>query len=291
MYHLAVNQMLKNLSGAKVELGTALGELHKSSAMVLSTMDRLINAVRFAMLRRWSHAARELGLGRVRWRSAGRNISARWLELQYGWLPLLSDIHGLIEAIRKGLVKPATFMVRGNVSRRYNYHASRSNASGQTVTVKAKAGKYGVRCSALYAVRMPTIEAMKSLGVENPLTVAWNLSPWSFLIDWFVSVGDFFSGLTADSYTKFLTGSWTWWYKVRTETVFTEAYKSGGDVGWRTTRTGRWRSTGERFFMNRTPFGGSPSAAIVFQNNFVNTTRLANAAALLRQLIPTKHRI
>lgn len=291
MYALAVNQMLKNLSGQKLELGTMLAEMHKSARMATTLMDRLLDAVRFAMQRRWSRAAKALGVRPPRrWRSVGSDFSNRWLELQYGWLPLLSDIHSLQEALRQGLVKPATFLVRGNVTKRYNYTAERTNASGQTVKVRAKSGNYGVRCSAIYAMRMPSIQSLKTLGAENPVSVLWNISPWSFLIDWVVSLGDFFNGLTADAGTKFLTGSWTWWYKVRTETIFTEAYKSGGDVGWRTTRVGRWRSTGERFFMSRVPFAESPSASVVFQNNIVNTTRLANAAALLRQLIPQKLR-
>jgi hypothetical protein len=31
----------------------------------------------------------------------------------------------------------------------------------------------------------------QSLGLADPLSVAWELTPWSFVVDWFLPVGDY----------------------------------------------------------------------------------------------------
>jgi hypothetical protein len=50
--------------------------------------------------------------------------------------------------------------------------------------------KVVVRRSLKVTVAEPP-SAMQSLGLLNPEVVAWELLPWSFVIDWFIPIGDY----------------------------------------------------------------------------------------------------
>jgi hypothetical protein len=43
----------------------------------------------------------------------------------------------------------------------------------------------------------PEFVRLQQMGLTNPLEVAWELIPFSFVADWFISVGDWLRGLTA----------------------------------------------------------------------------------------------
>lgn len=45
-----------------------------------------------------------------------------------------------------------------------------------------------------------------SLGLDNPALIAWELTPLSFVFDWFINVGDFLTGLTPRG-VAFVSGS------------------------------------------------------------------------------------
>ena len=44
---------------------------------------------------------------------------------------------------------------------------------------------------------------MKDVGLSNPLLTAWELTPFSFIGDWFVGVGDFLEAINAKNHYDF----------------------------------------------------------------------------------------
>jgi len=134
-----------------------------------------------------------------------------WLELQYGWKPLLSDCYGAMDALTKD-----------------------SDANKSMVTVKAtiKSEDYfekvlsdtiGAQCSVVKSHRvehkafirldfiptdLPT-STLTQLGLTNPLSIAWELLPWSFVADWFIPIGDYLSSLDATAGWIFKGGSFS----------------------------------------------------------------------------------
>jgi hypothetical protein len=55
--------------------------------------------------------------------------------------------------------------------------------------------KMGVRCQMLFQVRSPELFEAWRFGLLNPATALWELTPFSFIADWFTGLGSFLSAL------------------------------------------------------------------------------------------------
>lgn len=59
-------------------------------------------------------------------------------------------------------------------------------------------GKFIVRLQARVRISNPNLYEANRLGLTNPAAVAWEVVPFSFLIDWFVNVGEVIGGYTSE---------------------------------------------------------------------------------------------
>jgi hypothetical protein len=60
-----------------------------------------------------------------------------------------------------------------------------------------------------FQIENPLTNTLSSLGLTNPLNVAWELVPFSFVVDWFIPIGDFFNGLIPPQGISNVSGSLT----------------------------------------------------------------------------------
>lgn len=125
-------------------------------------------------------------------------VVKRWLELRYGWTPLIMEVQGAIKALgKRDPIKPRA------TSRRVVSHTEIQNwamnlvQSGYqdetysfifTQTVKARA-------YCLYEAELTTRLA-RDFGVEQFPLAAWELVPYSFVVDWFIPIGNWIEALT-----------------------------------------------------------------------------------------------
>lgn len=140
-------------------------------------------------------------------------ISAKWLELQYGWLPLLEDAKGAAEQLSHFLSVPLEMRVRA--SRRVEkegsvitYDGYRSHESSPTggYYFYHKVDWYQTEIHRITCyVRENDRSVAAVLGLSNPLSVAWELLPYSFVVDWFIPIGDY---LSARSLSSLVTGKY-----------------------------------------------------------------------------------
>lgn len=54
---------------------------------------------------------------------------------------------------------------------------------------------------------------MNQLGLLDPVSLAWNLLPMSFVFDWFIPVGTFLDGFTATEGLTYQDGYTTQWVR------------------------------------------------------------------------------
>lgn len=126
-------------------------------------------------------ACRVLGIKTKKTRS--KQAAGQWLELQYGWLPLLGDIHTLLN------FNPfAGDTISAGAGDRNTY----TGYLGATVQSK----EY-VEFGAVITVTDPLVGFANQAGLLNPAQVAWELVPFSFVVDWALPIGNHLDYLTA----------------------------------------------------------------------------------------------
>lgn len=122
-------------------------------------------------------------------RRVQKQASGLFLEYTYGWKPLVSDIYVGLNAI---VDAPQ------NVKR-----PIRARASSGTFPVYMRpnrvsggSGRYDVDLRAIITVTDENLFTLNRTGLINPVTIAWQLLPFSFIVDWFVNVEQFVNSLT-----------------------------------------------------------------------------------------------
>lgn len=138
-------------------------------------------------------------------RTINKRVSDSWLQLQYGWLPLVSDVTSAAELL-------AQIMDGGRDIRQTIKKSARDSteivSEGTLMwdsTPNAYLYKYRetlsqqavARTGYVVDITNADLATLASTGLDNPMLVAWELVPYSFVVDWFYKVGDFLSALSA----------------------------------------------------------------------------------------------
>jgi hypothetical protein len=121
------------------------------------------------------------------------DISGRWLELQYGWLPALSDTFEAAKA----------FEAISNGPRKTTFSSAKKRTWVETEGNLIVDWKWDSRSS--YRIKFQLEEEMsaeRQLGLLDPLSVAWEVVPYSFVVDWFLPIGTYLSVLSQIPFLK-----------------------------------------------------------------------------------------
>lgn len=170
-------------------------EGRKTLDMLVTTASRIKNAYGYLKRGNMVRLASELGI------ATPKKTGNSWLEYKYGWMPLLSDAHGMaVAAAKHAYPQGVDRLVRTSASVRrtqtlnpvYSNNPSWSRQNRATFTQTQR-----YKTWVLYRVSNPRLAEINQLGLLNPLLIAWELIPLSFVADWFLGVGDRVSALTA----------------------------------------------------------------------------------------------
>lgn len=204
-----VGKLKEQINGSDFDMSILLGTSHQTVTLIANAAARIAKAYLFIKHGQFGKAARvfsplDVAKGRryhEKWRLhvAETNVSIRadkvssaWLELQYGWRPLLQDVHNASESLANQIHAPArkVYRVKGRarqVAVNPSYPGCFSRTTGQILAVIAE---------------QPSL--LKKLGLTDPSSLAWELLPWSFVADWFIPIGDY---LSARSFASGLKGT------------------------------------------------------------------------------------
>lgn len=209
---IAARNRMKNM---KIDLGVAFAERKATSRMLGDTARRLALAARDLQRGQFRNAARRLGIRGNPGLPRGSNWTNHWLQLQYGWKPLLSDVYGACDALSKR--EKSDWRVTAKARRMEDS----TSQYGPTNAGGTRNGDYSYLCEVVLHkgvfVRIDAIPdndltmTLSSLGVTNPLSVAWELVPYSFVVDWVIPVGAWLSSIDAMlGYTTAYTSTTTY---------------------------------------------------------------------------------
>ena len=211
-----------------------------------------------------------------------KTLADYWLEYQYGWKPLASSVHDYQELLKSHADKRRLVRVvreiKQNLSQSFNgvqsygYYNNARGTLDHHLSVKV----------VLYAeLMLDYIQAAKRWGVYDPASIAWEAVPYSFVVDWFMPVGNVLSAWSATGGFRFLTGC-----------KQARALKKG-NLSLEAVSVDLSYNTGvivepSRYQLNmvgvdRTVYTSWPRPLPYFKNPF-SDTRAVTALALLRQL-------
>jgi hypothetical protein len=201
-------KVLGKLADLKVSLPVTVAEAHKTSKHILDTANRVYWAYRSFRKGHFGDMAESLGISSNPHRNkfgfsaskASKSFSNHWLSYKYGWMPLLMDIKGSAEAIVDQLHggrlpwQVVSARVTSQTSKQNHFTSAYSTGSyGDEAASAAKSYKIKIWAD----ISSPHLNQAQQLGLTNPAAVAWELVPFSFVFDWFMSVGNYLVAATA----------------------------------------------------------------------------------------------
>lgn len=198
-YNKAYSKM-KDRLGEQSQWANNFLEMGKTVDTVVTRATQLLKAVRNIRRGQFFWAAQDLGLRSVpkgvpRFRPVKpvKDFGNLWLEYHFGWEPLVKDIGAAIETLTH--FDPGTQVIRANATIRdeYNYYYQWSPTGWQRQKILWVQHAL-IGCSVRFS--NPNLGIAQQLGFVNPLSVVWEAVPFSFVVDWFVNVGDVLGACT-----------------------------------------------------------------------------------------------
>lgn len=282
----AISSALSKLKDQQVQYSVLLMESGKTASMVAKNAKQIGAALRLIRKGNFVGAARELNITSSTFKrpwskpKTQKQLSGRWLEAQYGWLPLMSDIYGMYEDVRKGFFREPRISVSSRASEEFPTHFYQRHRWLYTTGIVNTSFSTHLRLD--YVLDVPLLQQAAQKGLTNPLEVAWELVPFSFVADWFIPVGDYLSALDSDIGLKFRGGT-------RSERMIqtlaaemnTPRRVSDNVHSYSDSCTGR--KTVVKKTVNRVVLSSSPMPKFYFKNP-ISAYHALNAIALIRQL-------
>lgn len=222
----ALRSFWSNASKERSDFGMMAAEGRKTAGLITNTAVRLAGCYRAlrrldvwgayrALAMQWDKTGRKL---QKRSRSVGpaghsRFAASAFLEMSYGWKPLLYDIYTSAEVLaNRNRRKPDDVVIRGYAEGVSNYTYTVTPAyqankgSFKVLAIGDNCRRYGIAYACRYRVANPALRIASSLGLTNPLQLAWELLPGSFIVDWFMPVGNYFESLSALQGLQYIGG-------------------------------------------------------------------------------------
>lgn len=281
-----VVEALNALKNEKVQLGTTLAESIRELDNWASLYKRLGHTL-WAMNRgfptRWVRRTFKRMFGKPG-RASG-TAAQLWLEYNLAIAPTLGTLYDGMKALQEGLGSDNLY-VRGKAKYTLN-RKEEVDDSGHNPPTQIKTSTWSSRedyaVSFIGILNDEFIAKAKALDVDNPYSTAWELVPFSFVMDWFVNIGDFLESLNATSGMTYGGGYRS--LKVTGSGSYTDEINTDWSPG-----VPRIRNSGGSDYVyemyERYTYGIWPAPTIVVRRkeDFFSTKRVITALALMIKL-------
>jgi hypothetical protein len=183
------SQLVERIKGHQFNLAVNLAQSNQLADMCVLNIKKFGRSLVYLKRGDFSSAARQLGIKARKSKLDSKDISGRWLELQYGWLPSISDTFEAAKAFES-----ITKMRSTRVSA-FGKRVVLRNDLGAAPSLYRCVGRQEVKKSIVYEME-ESISLPRSLGVYDPLSLVWEILPYSFVIDWFLPIGSYLENLS-----------------------------------------------------------------------------------------------
>lgn len=303
----ALNKCLSRSKGMKVNLAQMYGERRQTVGLVINSLNRLVNLAgalkkgNIAEARRlingspgkdtvkrvsvWNRdGTHVIGKRFVHTRKGktaglppGQTFANLWLEYQYGWRPLLGDIYGACEEIANTYYAPKMLRVsataRETIEQKNYLYTGVSHEQCDRIVRN--------HSHVVFMFQEPTewTNVLSRTGLSNPAHLAWELLPYSFVVDWLVPVGDYLSNLDATVGLNFKKGS-----TMTRQTIDFTSRMVPHVTGYSTLTYSGSVVTRRRDSKSRSVYTSVPNVPLPVVSPSLGTERFLSALSLLTQI-------
>lgn len=268
----AYDGFLNQVRSGPASVAVTLAEWRSSVAMIGSRTTQLYRGYRALRRGKFRQFLRIFGMEPKRShrklrRNRVKDASDLWLEYSFGWSPLLGDIYNAANAMSQPV--PAGRCSGRGIERNDFYQDPSVSSFTQQLY-----GRVRVRLVADVYVTNPNLYLLQHVGLANPFLVAWEIIPWSFMVDWVFDVSTFlgsftdFLGCTLQNTNYVAFGTWN------------------GTATWRWVDGRRFTNSGRAWAVRRNTGLYRPMPNVSWRANIGSSLkRAANAASLLGQMM------
>lgn len=214
-------------------------------------------------------------------KSGSKALASAFLQGKYGWLPLLGNIFDTATAIAQPVVNNG-ITIRAGASERIRVDKYIPNLwiYAPNGVKHFENGKMGCRFQVtMKGLKGPSFSDFTTL---NPLYLAWNLLPYSFVVDWFYNVGGYMEAFekSLKNNANFRSGFYTELYSNRIKEIALNAKWLAND-----TIVDYARGRQKLVYFRRTVLTSYPLPRLPTLEVDLGSSRLLAAAALLRSIL------
>jgi hypothetical protein len=212
---LAYSRLIGAISD-RASMGENLGQLGSSIRLIVDKAKVVKDAI--SRLRRFDVSAFAAWMDRGFVKRNSRFAAQLTLEINFAITPSINDIYSAVDLLQNPIKSP---MVKGRAT--VPFRTEYNTTAGFTRTW-AMWGNVSAEYGARVAISNPNLYLANALGLINPLQIAWQLLPGSFLVDWLIPVEQFL-GTATDFLGLRVESSYSTWFA---RGVYTERWTSYG---------------------------------------------------------------
>lgn len=189
-------QCLLKMQNQKVDFLTYLAEARSAAQQLVDT-----SIIFFDALLDLKHGRRPKG----RFIDVLKGLRDGYLGYEYGFKPFMSDLKGLYDLFQSSIKRPLIIRGVSEVKQEWSSkdHPTKYYVDSQfDASISNKTILYG-------RVSDADVARMSSVNLVNPLQLAWEIVPYSFLVDWAMPIGNTLQAISAPAGMTFISGSHT----------------------------------------------------------------------------------
>jgi len=276
-----ISKCLDKLKNDDVNLGVAFAERDQVDRLIGSNATRIAEDIEHGWADRLKTLERDLRNARSP-KAIKRLldlIAEVRLEIAYGWVPLMQDSFGAVKHLseREKEANRATITVTSKARESYTDLYSTGAAVGSfTVNVdRFREIEFICKTRLDYYKDNGLVHELSQLGITNPALIIWERTPWSFVADWFLPIGDYLNRLDASLGMTFRGGSTSKKCTVKVRPQNGRCVNTGV--------TGSVTPSGKGYMMlfNRVTYSASPMVPPPHFNTGRSLSHVYNGAALI----------
>lgn len=198
---MALSRLFDRMNQQDVHVGNLLAERHQSIEMIRSLILRAVALLKGRTLSRSAKVLPGTENGR---------LDNDFLMFQFGLRPLMQDIFTIAKQLHIGATVQNSDRVYVRASAKgtpQRFTVEEVIVSGSSSYVSDYELNESCRYVLEYRVINQPLQTLQSYGLVNPLEIAWELTPWSFVVDWFLPIGKWIRDAKAVTNLEFIRGT------------------------------------------------------------------------------------